>query len=76
MTTREPDGADWARAELGRTLCRARETAGLTQAQLAEKLSEPVETIARFEAGEESPSERFVRRVLKACGLPPNWPAP
>jgi ribosome-binding protein aMBF1 (putative translation factor) len=70
-----PDGVDWARAELGRTLRRAREEVGLSQAQLASKLRKSQTLISRAESGEISVSERYVTSVLKACGLPTDWPA-
>lgn len=71
----KPDGADWARAELGRTMRRARETAGLSQVQLAKKMRKSQTLISRAEAGELAITERFAAAVLKACGLPANWPA-
>jgi ribosome-binding protein aMBF1 (putative translation factor) len=69
-----PDGADWARAELGRTLRRAREEAGLSQAQLATKLRKSQTLVSRAESGELSVSDRYVASVIKACKLPKDWP--
>jgi ribosome-binding protein aMBF1 (putative translation factor) len=71
----KPDGADWARAALGRTLQRARKEAGLSQEQLASKLRKSQTLVSRAESGELSVSERYVASVLKACGLPKDWPA-
>jgi len=73
---REPDGADWARKELGRNLRTARIMAGLSQAQLASKLQKSETMVSRIEAGEVSAGERYVLALLKACGLPKDWVPP
>lgn len=74
-TSPKPDGADWARAELGRSLRRARLKAGLSQADLARKVRRSESMIAGAEAGTLVVSERYVASVLRACGLPEDWPA-
>lgn len=52
--------------ELMRT---ARKRAGLTQAELAERLSMPRSQIARWEADSFEPGLSTTRRVLRACGF-------
>jgi ribosome-binding protein aMBF1 (putative translation factor) len=69
------DGVDWLRAEMGATLRRARETAGLSQIELAKKLGKSQALVSRAEVGDLSISEKYVASVIKACGLPKNWPA-
>ena len=70
----QQDGIAWARASLGKTLRRARDEAGLTQTALAKRLKKSQTLIARVELGELRVSERYVKAVLKACRLPPDWP--
>lgn len=76
--TDEMDGAveagAYVRAALARNLREAREHAKLTQAELATALKVPPETVSASERGETSVSERYVLQVLKACGLPEDWP--
>ena len=43
--------------------------AGLTQAQLADRLGSPRPQIARWEAEDVEPALSTVRRVLQACGF-------
>lgn len=47
----------------------ARRRAGLTQAQLAERLATTQSTIARLEAGGRDPSFGTLENVIRACGL-------
>lgn len=70
------DAVEFARATIGRTLKAAREHAGLTQADLAKALSKSQPMISGAESGTISVSERYVRAVLDACGLPETWKAP
>ena len=70
------DGVAWARAELGKTLRSARETAGLTQSGLAKRLKRSQSMVARAESGDLRISERYVKAVLKACRLPADWTPP
>jgi hypothetical protein len=67
------DGVAWARKELGRTLRRAREHAGLTQGELAKRMRKSQSMVSRAEAGDVSVADRYVAAVLKACGLPKDW---
>jgi len=47
----------------------ARKRAGLTQAQLAERLAKSQSEIGRWERGEVQPSFETLQRVVAACGL-------
>lgn len=47
----------------------ARRRAGLSQAQLAERLGKPQPTVARWESGKTEPTYATVREVVGACGL-------
>jgi transcriptional regulator with XRE-family HTH domain len=47
----------------------ARRTAGLSQAELAQRLGRPRSTIARWELGEMAPAYDAVMEAIAACGL-------
>lgn len=47
----------------------ARRRAGLTQAQLAERVGTTQSAVARWERGRSAPSFDTVRRLVRACGL-------
>lgn len=51
----------------------ARESVSLTQAQLAERMHKSQTMVSQAESGAMRVSERYVRAVLKACGLPMDW---
>lgn len=70
------DAVEYARASIGSTLKAAREHAGLTQAELAKAMRKSQPMISGAENGTISVSERYVRTVLKACGLPEDWSGP
>lgn len=70
------DAGEFMRTKIARNLKAAREHAGLTQAQLAEKLGKAQTTVSQSERGKIRVSEAYVRQVLKACRLPANWTAP
>ena len=67
------DAIDFTRASIGKSLREAREQAGLTQAALAKAMKKSQPMISGAESGTISVSERYVKAVLKACGLPVNW---
>jgi ribosome-binding protein aMBF1 (putative translation factor) len=58
---------------IGNELRAARETAGLTQAQLAKKLNRSQGFVCGAERGSTKVSVRYVEKVLKVCGLPSDW---
>ena len=70
------DAIEYARASIGASLKAAREHAGLTQAELAKTLKKSQPMISGAENGSIKVSERYVRTVLKACGLPEDWTGP
>ena len=67
------DAREVVRASIGASLRRARETAGLTQVELARKLRVSQPMVAAAESGKGRVAERYIARVLKACGLPKDW---
>lgn len=70
------DALEYVLGALGRNLKAARVSAGLTQAQLAKRLDKAQTTVSGSENGKTQVSDKYVARVLKVCGLPPNWKAP
>ena len=54
--------------EIARLLIEARTQAGLTQAQLAERLQTTQSTVARFESGRTNPSTSTLRKIAQATG--------
>jgi ribosome-binding protein aMBF1 (putative translation factor) len=63
----------FVRDSLAAGLRAAREQAGLTQAELATRLGKSQTMVSQAESGAARISERFVKAVLKACGLPEDW---
>jgi DNA-binding XRE family transcriptional regulator len=63
-----------AGATIGATLKRAREAAGLTQAQLAQRLGKTRTQVSGAESGWIRVSDRYVAAVTKACGQPGGRP--
>ena len=53
----------------GHLIREARRRAGLTQAELAERISTAQPNVARWESAEMSPSVDVLTRVIQACGL-------
>ncbi len=57
---------------LERALLKARQAAGLTQAQVAERMGTQAPAVARLEralaSGKHSPSVATLRKYVKACG--------
>jgi transcriptional regulator with XRE-family HTH domain len=58
-----------AKKELGERLRKAREQAGLTQAEVAEKAGVHVNYYARIERGEENPSYTKLQNIMKVLGI-------
>ncbi len=61
------------RDSIAQDLRKAREHAGLTQNELAERLGKSQTMVSQAESGSARVSERYVRSVLAACGLPEDW---
>lgn len=53
----------------GHLIREARRRAGLTQAELAERISTAQPNVARWESADMSPSVDVLTRVIQACGL-------
>lgn len=62
---------EWAkkRGSAGSLLWLARDKAGLTQAQLAERAGVPQTTISAYERGARQPTMALLERFLKAAGF-------
>lgn len=56
--------------EIGLLLTRSRRQAGLTQAQVADRMGIPQSAISRAEAGKVTPSISFIERYVRATGQP------
>ena len=67
------DAHGFVRGSIAADLRAARETAGLTQAELAKKLGKSQTMVSQAESGAARVSERYVRTVLKACRLHADW---
>lgn len=60
---------------IARDLRKAREHAGLTQAELAAKLKKSQAMVRGAENGTVKTGWPYAKAVLKACGLPEDWKA-
>jgi ribosome-binding protein aMBF1 (putative translation factor) len=54
--------------ELAETVYRARETAGLTQTELARRMGTTQSAIAAIESGARTPTVDLLERLARACG--------
>jgi len=63
------DAVAFARESIGRDLRAARERAGFTQAELAKRLRRSQAMVSAAENGGMRVGERYVKAVLRACGL-------
>jgi ribosome-binding protein aMBF1 (putative translation factor) len=70
------DARSFVRQSIGADLRAAREHAKLTQAELAERMGKSQTMVSQAESGTARVSERYVRAVLEACGLPEDWSGP
>jgi len=61
---------------IGRDLRKARDHAGLTQAELAKKLKKSQAMVSGAENGTVKTGWPYAKAVLKACGLSEDWKAP
>ena len=67
------DALEYTLRSIASDLRKAREEASLTQTELAKKLKVSQPMVSGAESGRVRVSERYVRNVLKACGLPEDW---
>jgi ribosome-binding protein aMBF1 (putative translation factor) len=70
------DAHAFVRESIAGDLRAARDQARLTQTDLARRLGKSQTLVSQAESGVARVSERYVRAVLKACGLPPGWTGP
>ena len=70
------DAVTFERETVGRSLRLARETAGLTQQELAARLAKSQAMVSGSESGRVKVGAAYVKAVLRACGLPPDWAPP
>ena len=72
-----PDGSveavPYAMISIGTSLRKARETACLTQVELARRMKRSQSFVSEAESGASRVGERYIKAVLKACGLPEEW---
>ncbi len=68
-TKDRPDPTALARLRTGRLVREARGIAGLSQAELAERVGTKQSVISRWERGVEEPRLSTLARVLRACGF-------
>jgi transcriptional regulator with XRE-family HTH domain len=64
------------RGPVAKRLYGARRHAGLTQAELAKRLGRSQGWVSQAESGAAHVGDRYVRAVLKACGLRSSWGRP
>lgn len=67
------DALDYTRRLIAHDLRRARSAAGLTQAELADRIGCSRSMVAGAERGHQRVGERYLARVLEACGLAKDW---
>ena len=67
------DARTVVRQNLGASLLEARQKAGLSQAALARKIRVTQSMVSQAERGRMRIGERYMAKVLKACGLPKDW---
>ena len=68
--------AYYSRKARGIALRAPREAAGLTQTELAGRLSTTQSMVSRAESGAVCVGERYLTATLKACKLAEDWPPP
>lgn len=54
---------------VARNITRAREAAGLSQAELARRLKKSRSSVQEYEAGEHEPRLEVLKRIGKICGV-------
>lgn len=73
LTKGSVDAHGFVRRSIAADLRAARERAKLTQTELAKRMGKSQTLVSQAEAGVARVSERYVRAVLEACGLPSDW---
>ena len=67
------EAVPYAMKSIGASLRKARESACLTQAELARRMMRSQSFVSEAESGASRVGERYIKAVLKACGLPEDW---
>ena len=62
--------SDWSEVPVGRYLAEVRDEEGMTQANLASRVTLSTATLSRIESGEKTATEEEVGAILKAIGSP------
>lgn len=73
LQARGVDAVAYASDSIASGLRKAREAAGLTQAELAKRMKRSQALISSAESGAKDVGMRYVKSVLAACGLPDDW---
>lgn len=69
MVRDRPERRVLSRLDTGRLIREARDHAGLTQTQLAERLATKQSVVSRWERGADVPRVDTLGRILQACGF-------
>lgn len=69
----EGDAFAFMNLAIGENIRKARVAAGITQAELAKRLNRSQALVSSAENGTKEVGARYVKAVLKACGLPEDW---
>jgi ribosome-binding protein aMBF1 (putative translation factor) len=67
------DAVEYTMSSIARTLRKAREHAGLSQNELAKKIRKSQAAVSSAEGGKMRVTDAYIKAVLKACKLPPDW---
>ena len=70
------DAIEYAQKSIAADLKLARETADLTQGELAKKLKVSQPMVSGVESARVRAPKGYVQALLKACGLPKDWKRP
>lgn len=54
-------------------LRKAREHAGATQSELAERIGVSTNSLNRYEKGQRQPTDEFIQALAEATGVPVDW---
>jgi transcriptional regulator with XRE-family HTH domain len=69
MVQDRPDRQTLSRADVGALVREARRLAGLSQAQLADRIGTKQSVVSRWERGVDEPRLSTLARILQACGF-------
>jgi transcriptional regulator with XRE-family HTH domain len=69
MAKDRPDRQTLSRADVGTLVREARQLAGFSQAQLADRIGTKQSVVSRWERGQDEPRLSTLARILQACGF-------